>query len=403
MQILRANLYRLEPTDEQALFFSQTAGACRFVYNLALEQRRDWYRPGRNITYLSQRSEITALRAEVAWLAAAPVHALQMAVWAVDTAFQRFFMGLGGYPQPRKKFRDDKFTFPDRSKLGFKRLNKSRAAVKLPKIGWVKVVGYRPLGGELRSVTIKRKAGHWYASIAWRAEVADPAPPTLPSVGLDRGVAVFAALSNGTKIEPLNAFGAIRDRLAKAQRKLSRKTKFSANWKKQKAKITRLHMRAANARKDFLQKLSTDLAKSHSVIKIEKLQIQNMARSAKGAVDRPGINVKAKSRLNRSILDQGWGMFATMLNYKLAERGGKLVYVDPAYTSQTCAECHVTDKASRINQARFVCAHCGHEDNADVNSARNIHQARALTDEPLKRTLRRVGKRKHPEKRKRVS
>jgi putative transposase len=156
-------------------------------------------------------------------------------------------------------------------------------------------------------------------------------------------------------------------------------------------------MLAANARKDFLQKLSTDLAKSHSVIKIEKLQIQNMTRSAKGTVDRPGTNVKAKSRLNRSILDQGWGMFATMLNYKLAARGGKLVYVDPAYTSQTCAECHVTDKASRIDQARFVCAHCGHEDSADINGARNIHQARALADEPPKRILRRIGKRKHPE------
>jgi putative transposase len=399
MQILRASLYRLEPTDEQALFFSQTAGACRFIYNLALEQRRDWHRPGRKITYLSQQSEITALRAEVAWLAAAPVHALQMAMRAVDGAFQRFFMGLGGYPQPRKKFRDDRFTLPDPNKLGFKRLNKNRAAVKLPKIGWVKLVGYRPLGGELRSVTIKRKAGHWYASIAWRAEVADQAPPTLPSVGLDRGVAVFAALSDGTQIKPLNAFKAIQDRLATAQRKLARKTKFSANWKKQKAKITRLHMRAANARKDFLQKLSTDLAKSHSVIKIEKLQIQNMTRSAKGTIDRPGTNVKAKSRLNRSILDQGWGMFATMLNYKLAERGGKLVYVHPAYTSQTCAECHVTDKTSRINQARFVCAHCGHKDSADVNGARNVHQARALAGEPPKRILRRIGKRKHPETR----
>jgi putative transposase len=142
------------------------------------------------------------------------------------------------------------------------------------------------LGGELRSVTIKRKAGNWYASIAWRAEVADPAPPTLPSVGLDRGVAVFAALSDGTKIGPLNAFEAIRGRLAKAQRKLARKTKFSANWKKQKAKITPIHMRAANARRDFLQKLSTDLAKSYSVIKVEKLQIQNMTRSARGTVDR---------------------------------------------------------------------------------------------------------------------
>ena len=151
----------------------------------------------------------------------------------------------------------------------------------------------------------------------------------LPSVGLDRRVAVFAALSNGTKIKPLNAFEAIQDKLAKAQRKLARRTKFSANWKKQKAKISRLHMRAANARKDFLHKLSTDLAKSHSVIKIEKLQIQNMTRSAKGTVAQPGTNVQAKSRLNRSILDQGWGMFARVLNYKLAERGGELVYVDP--------------------------------------------------------------------------
>jgi putative transposase len=118
------------------------------------------------------------------------------------------------------------------------------------------------------------------------------------------------------------------------------------------------------------------------VIKIEKLQIQKMTRSAKGTVAQPGTNVQAKSRLNRSILEQGWGMFARMLNYKLAERGGELVYVDPAYTSQTCAECRVIDKASRIDQAKFVCAHCGHEDNADVNSARNIYQARALAGEP---------------------
>ena len=130
------------------------------------------------------------------------------------------------------------------------------------------------------------------------------------------------------------------------------------------------------------------------MIKLEKLQVQNMSRSAKGTVDNPGINVKAKSGLNRSILDQGWGMFATMLKYKLAQRGGELVYVDPAYTSQTCAECGVIDKKSRKDQATFECVHCGHTDNADVNAARNILQARALAVEPPKRTLRRVGKRK---------
>ena len=263
-------------------------------------------------------------------------------------------------------------------------------------MGWIKLVGYRPLGGELRSITIRRKGGHWYASIAWRTEIDEPNVSTLPSVGLDRGIAVFAALSDGTKFEPLNAFKAIKDKLAKEQRKLSRKIKFSANWQKQKARITRLHVRAANARRDYLHKLSTKLAKNHSVIKIEKLQIKNMSRSAKGAAENPGTNVKAKSSLNRSILDQGWGMFATMLQYKLAERGGELQYVDPVYTSQTCNECGVIDAASRIGEY-FCCTTCGHEAHADINAARNIHQARILAVEPPKRTLRRVGKRKHQE------
>ena len=119
-----------------------------------------------------------------------------------------------------------------------------------------------------------------------------------------------------------------------------------------------------------------------------------MVRSAKGTVETPGQNVKAKSGLNRSILDQGWSMFATMLRYKLAQRGGQLVEVEAAYTSQACAECGVIDRANRQDQATFSCVACGHEDNADVNAARNIHQARSLAGEPPKRTLRRVGKRK---------
>jgi len=393
MLIQRANVYRLEPTPEQSSTFDQWAGACRAVYNLALEQRLTWGREHR-LSYNQQQGEITGLRAEIDWVKAVPVHALQMAVRALDNAYQRFFSGLGEYPTPRKKFVNDSFTLPDPSYLDFRRLNKNRGAVKVPKVGWVKLIGYRPLGGELRSITISRKAGHWCVSIAWRKEVADPIPANLPSVGIDRGIAVFAALSNGAKIEPLNAFKTIRSKLEKAQQRLSRKQKFSANWKKQKAKITRLHRKAANARKDFLHKRSTEIAKSHGVVKIEKLQVKNMSASAQGSVESPGRNVKAKSGLNRSILDQGWSMFATMLRYKLGQRGGQLVEVDPRYTSQACAECGTIDRANRKDQATFECVACGHTDNADVNAARNIHQARSLAVEPPKRTLRRVGKRK---------
>jgi putative transposase len=388
MLLQRANVYRLEPTGEQEQAFAQWAGACRYVYNLALEQRRDHWRKAK-LSFAQQCREITEYRNEAKWLRAVPVHALQQALKDLDTAFDRFFCGLGGYPQPREKCRNDTFRLPDPSYLGLKRLSKRMGAIKLPKIGWVKCRDWRPLGGELRNVTIRRKAGKWYASIQWQREIADPEISTLPAIGIDRGIKVFAALSNGDKIEPLNAFKRIEDKLAKAQRKLARKQKFSANWKKQKAKISRLHVHAANARKDFLHNRSLEIAKSHGVVKIEKLRVQNMSASAKGTVAEPGRNVAAKSGL------QGWGMFATMLKYKLAERGGELQQVDPAYTSQTCAECGVIDSASRKDRATFECATCGHSDNADVNAARNILQARTLAVEPPKRTLRRVGKRNH--------
>jgi hypothetical protein len=202
---------------------------------------------------------------------------------------------------------------------------KKAGAVKIPKLGWIKLRWHRPLGGDITRVTLHRKGGHWYASINWKRQAIKPEPSNLPSIGIDRGVKVFAALSDGRHIAPINAGRKIADKLAKAQRRLARKTKYSANWRKQKAKISRLYARAANTRKDFLHKQSLAIAKSHGIVKIERLLVQNMTGSAKGTVDNPGRNVKAKSGLNRSILDQGWGMFAIMLGYKLSERGGELV------------------------------------------------------------------------------
>ena len=393
MLLQRANLYRLDPTPEQAAAFVQWAGVCRFVYNIALEQRSTWGR-AHHLSYNQQQREITQLRAEADWIRAVPVHALQMSVRALDQAFRRFFCGLGGFPTPRRKGVNDSFALPDPSYLDIKRLNRKRGAIKIPKLGWVKLLGYRPLGGELRSITISHKAGQWYVSVAWNCDMPDPASSSLSMIGIDRGVKVFAALSDGTNIEPINAFKTIQDKLAKAQRKLARKKKFSSNWRKQQAKIGRLHRKAANARKDFLHKHSTEIAKSHGVVKVEKLQVGNMTRSAKGTAEKPGRNVRQKAGLNRSILDQGWGMFGIMLRYKLAERGGQLIEVPAAYTSQTCSECGHVDAASRVSQAAFVCTGCGHAANADTNAARNISQARTLAVEPPKRTLRRVAKRK---------
>src|SRR5690606_24277508 len=290
-------------TPEQEAFLAQTAGACRALYNLALEQRRDWWRPGRKIGLKSQSHELTRLREEIEWFRAAPVHALQSALKDLDRAFQNFFAGRAGFPRFKRKGEGDGFHLKDKSYLGFRRLNRSKGAVRLPKVGWVKLRGWRPLGGELRHVTITRRGGHWYAAIAWQAEVADPAPSALPAVGIDRGVAIFAALSSGTNYTAPSFFGRIERQLANAQRTLARRVKGSANWRKQKARIARVHMKAANARRDFLHKVSLDIAKSHGTVAIEKLQVRNMSRSAKDTAEAPGRNIKAKAGLNRSILD----------------------------------------------------------------------------------------------------
>ncbi len=162
--------------------------------------------------------------------------------------------------------------------------------------------------------------------------------------------------------------------LRRAQRSLSRKKRGSANRRKAVQRVARIQRRVANARKDFLHKHSTIIAKNHGLVVVETLQVRNMSASAKGTADAPERRVGQKAGLNRAILDQGWSMFRTMVGYKLADRGGRLVEVPAAYTSQTCSACGLVDAASRQGQARFACVGCGHAANADSNAALNILQ-----------------------------
>jgi len=214
---------------------------------------------------------------------------------------------------------------------------------------------------------------HWYCSI----QVEYIAPDIVvsiasSSIGIDLGIAKFAALSDGQSIEPMHAFKNIQTRLACLQRQLSKKVKFSNNWKKQKLKINSVHSKAANMRRDFLHKSSTTLCKNHAMIVVEDLKITNMSRSSKGDIESPGKNVKAKSGLNKSILDQGWGEFRRQLEYKLAWQGGVLIKVDPKYSSQKCSNCHFVSRQNRQDQAHFHCQQCHYKANADINAAKNI-------------------------------
>jgi putative transposase len=368
----KAVLFRLYPTPEQSAQMAQIAGACRFVYNLALEQRRDWYRPGRKFNFASQCREVTELRAEVDWLKAVPVHALQQALKDLDRAYQNWWAGRAAAPTPRKRGVNDSFRFPDPVSLKVRRTGQSSGQIKLPKLGWVSLRGWQTLPGDICNVTVSRRAGQWFAAVQCEREVAEPVLSTLPPIGIDMGIAVFAALSDGATIAPANHGKKALKTLRKAQRALARKKRGSANRRKAAQRVAKIQKRVANARKDFLHKHSTTIAKNHGMVVVEALQVRNMSVSVKGTVEEPGRKVRQKAGLNRAILDQGWSMFRTMLAYKLADRGGKLVEVPAAYNSQTCPECGHVSAANRQSQADFVCVACGHAANADTNAAINI-------------------------------
>ena len=191
-------------------------------------------------------------------------------------------------------------------------------------------------------------------------------------MGIDLGVKIFAALSDGTMVAPLASFRKLEKKLARTQRSLARKEKFSSNWKKQKAVVSRVHSRIASARNDFLHKTSTAIAKNHGMVVLEDLCVKAMTASASGTIEHPGRNVKAKSGLNKSILDQGWFEFRRQLEYKQRWRGGHVLTVPPRNTSRTCHACGHVSKDNRRSQARFKCVACGRGAHADINAAKNI-------------------------------
>lgn len=367
--ILKAYKFRLKATPEQAGQFSQIAGACRVVWNVCLRQRVDAYANFRkSLRSSTQIPEVTLLRKEYDWLEAAPSQVLQQKVRDLDVAYKNFFEHRADFPEPKKKGKSaDSFRFPQ----GF-RIDNRR--VFLPKIGWIGFFKSRDIAGTPRNVTVSRKGKHWFVSICCEVEQAAPRRQG-KAVGIDMGIAKLCAMSDGEVVENPKAFKRYRSKLAKLQRLLAKKKKFSANFRKIKAKINALHTRIADARNDNIHKTTTNIAKNHGLVVIEDLRVKNMSKSAKGNKEKPGKNVRQKSGLNRSILDAGWGEFRRQLEYKLAWAGGFLIAVDPKNTSRRCPVCGHTAKENRLTQADFICAKCGYADDADVNAAVNILRA----------------------------
>lgn len=371
MEQMRGYVYRLVPTELQEHQFRQFAGVCRLIWNLALEQRRVWGK-SHGCNFHTAARDLKDLRAEFDFIRDVSQTAQQQTLRDLDTAFRNFFAGRAGFPKPRRKGEADQFRFLGRE-VSIRRLNRRWSEIRLPKTGWVRFRDTRKIEGEIRNATIRLTALGWQVSVMARCEVAEPV--RLPgSVGIDRGISVPVMLSTGEAFHLPASLAKLDRQHKRAQRVAARRHKGSNRWRKAIARAGKLKARQASIRAHWQHEVSTKIARRFGTVVVEKLLTKNMTRSAKGSVDAPGRNVKAKSGLNRSILNVGWFGLETKLAYKLAERGGELAHVNPAYTSQTCSACGTVDSRGRESQASFVCPCCGFRANADLNAAINIER-----------------------------
>ncbi len=392
MKINKAYKFRLEPNAEQELVLNKLLGSARFVWNQILAVSFEMLANNERINKVNLVNKIPELRKkpECAFLEnSSNGVSLQQKVRDLGDAWGKFFNKKEQAKLKQKPFRAKKPRFFKLSDGGevqlrplmprFKKKSDGYDSIRIVQFGrycWVKgnqvklpndigVVKFRKsqnIVGEIKNVTISKHVGKWYVSFGAENTVEAPVHPSKSAVGIDLGVKKLITTSSGQVFDPINSFKANQVKLARLQRKLRKKNKFSQNWKKLNLKINTLHHHIANIRHDYLHKVTTTLSKNHAMIVVEDLKVANMSKSAKGSIEKKGKNVKAKSGLNKSILDQGWSMLVNMLVYKQQWRGGLLVKVDPKYTSQTCSSCgHV-----------FSCVECSFGENADINASRNI-------------------------------
>ncbi|MCK0507305.1 RNA-guided endonuclease InsQ/TnpB family protein [Aromatoleum anaerobium] len=374
MQRLQAFKFELSPDGQQERQMRRFAGSCRFVFNKALALQKERYEQGeKKLGYAGLCKRLTEWRnsPDTGWLSGAPVHPLQQTLKDLERAYANFFLKRADFPRFKKKGQADSFRYPDPKQI---KLEQANSRLFLPKLGWLRYRNSRDVLGTVKNVTVSQSCGKWYVSVQTEREVEQPLPNG-GAVGIDMGVARFATLSDGTFYAPLNSFKRHQTALRRAQQAMSRKTKFSNNWKKARAKVQKIHSRIGNARRDYLHKTSTTISQNHAMVCIEDLQVRNMSRSAAGSSEQPGKQVRAKSGLNKAILDQGWAEFRRQLDYKLAWNGGHLIAVPPRNTSRTCPCCGHVSSANRQTQARFECVECGFEENADVVGAINVLRA----------------------------
>ena len=363
----KAFKFKLKPTVEQRIKMAQTAGCVRLVWNKSLgEVKEDLNNKKGYKGYCAMAGQMKTWKKEEPTSFLKQVHSqpLQQTLKDLDRALKDGFKSEKGFPRFKKKNPDRSFRYPQGVKL-------NQGLVYLPKIGWCKFQKSREIEGVVKNTSVSFYCGHWYVSFQTEFEMKVPEHGG-GEIGVDLGIVSFATYSDQKTSKSPRPFKKYEKKIGKEQKGLARKQKGSNRWKKQKHKIQRIHKKIADIRKDFLHKTSTALCKNHALIVVEDLKIANMSKSAKGDQENPGRNVKAKSGLNKSILDQGWFEFKRQLEYKSMWSGGKVVVVPAKNTSRKCRICNHIAQGNRRSQASFKCVQCGHTENADVNASRNI-------------------------------
>ncbi|WP_243717122.1 RNA-guided endonuclease InsQ/TnpB family protein [Actinomadura darangshiensis] len=369
--------YRLQFTPEQAVFADRIGGTCRSVWNTALEQRRSHQRRGAFISYREQAAQLAEAKREpgLEWLVEAPGHCLQQTLLDLDAAcrvhgpWKVHWRGRSGSNRWTPSFR-----FPEGGKIRVERLNRKTGRVRLPKLGWVRFRWSRPLGGSIRSATLKRDGRHWYVSFL----VDTGRPEKAVSLqrgrtGVDRGVANAIATSDGNFFDRSFLSDGEQERLRRLERRRSKCRPGSRRRQATREKIRIIRRRERDRRRDFCVKAADLVVSGNALVVLEKLNIRGMTASAKGTAEEPGTNVAAKTGQNRAILDKGWHLFELAVRNKSRVTGAVVRTINPAYTSLTCpAEgCGNVDANNRKSQAEFACTCCGHAEHADTVGAKN--------------------------------
>lgn len=344
--------YRIYPTKAQQAKLDWTLSQCRFLYNCALEQRKDAYkRFGVSVSYHEQAVSLPELKEQLPEYSDVYSQVLQDVLKRLDKAYQAFFNRAKrgdkvGHPRFKGKDRFDSFTYPQYKQVPTK-------TVYLPKIGNVVIKLSRAIEGKIKTCTVKREANQWYVVFTAEHEP-KKLDPTGNTIGLDFGLTDIVATSEGELVAAPKPFKHAQRKLRVAQRSLSRKRKGSKNREKAKLKVAKLHQKVKRQRADFLHKLSTRLIKENDTIVIEDLSLKGLSRGM----------------LAKSFNDAGIGYLVAMLTYKAENAGRQLIKVAPQYTSQDCPACGKRQKKELSE--RWHSCECGCEGHRDVIAAQVI-------------------------------